>query len=158
MDKKENFECISAEQAYKLAQNANITDNMFHAVEIADYCKNKLASKKTLDDIEKTVLHTVYYAGLLDGVRKERAKRNGKTHQKVLDLEINSNELGISLEKLNLLTSDLREDFFGYDKETSSFNILYYYDDFAIKCDIIRDYVFELQAIANNISCLVNKF
>lgn len=154
MDKKENFECISAEQAYKLAQNANITDNMFHAIEIADYCKNKLASKKTLDDIEKTVLHTVYYAGLLDGVRKERAKRKDKTHQKFLELEMNTTELEISLEKLRLLTNDLREYYFCFDENKKPENVLYYYNSASIKCDIVIDYILEMQAIANNIDCL----
>lgn len=160
MDRKElnQIEFTSSEEALQLSKYADTEKTMFNATEIAKYCENQFKNEKDTEWKQKRIYQTVYLAGLVDGVRKERAKRNGKTHQKVLDLEINSNELGISLEKLNLLTSDLREDFFGYDKETSSFNILYYYDDFAIKCDIIRDYVFELQAIANNISCLVNKF
>lgn len=160
MDKKElnQIEFTSSKEALELSKYANSQKSMMYLSEIVKCCENEFASEKDTELKQKRIYQTVYLAGLVDGVRKERAKRKGKIHQKVLDLELNSNELGISLEKLNLLTNDLREDFFGYDKETSSLDILYYYDDFAIKCDIIRDYVFELQAIANNISCLVNKF
>lgn len=150
----ENIGLTSSKEALELSKYANNQKTMVYLSEIIKCCENEFASEKDTELKQKRIYQTIYLAGLVDGIRKERTKRKNKINQNALDLEVNSNELGISLEKLNVLSKELRENFFAYDKETSSSEVLYYYDDFAIKCDIIRDYIFELQAIANNISRL----
>ena len=92
---------------------------MFNAFKIAKYCENQLKNEKDTEWKQKRIYQTVYLAGLLDGVRKERAKRKDKTHQKFLELEMNTTELEISLEKLRLLTNDLREYYFCFDENKS---------------------------------------
>ncbi len=79
-----------------------------------------------------------------------------KLKQKVLDIEENALELEKSLQKLNLLTSDLREDYFCFDEHKDADEVLCYYKNASIKCDMLKDYIYELQAIANNINCLTN--
>lgn len=156
MDKKElnQIEFTSSEEALQLARYADTEKTMFNAVEIAKYCENQFAGEKDTEWKQKRIYQTVYLAGLLDGVRKERAKRKGKIHQKFLELEMNTTELEISLEKLRLLTNDLREYYFCFDENKKPENVLYYYGSAGIKCDIVIDYILELQAIANNIDCL----
>lgn len=156
MDRKElnQIEFTSSEEALQLSKYADTEKTMFNATEIAKYCENQFKNEKDTEWKQKRIYQTVYLAGLVDGVRKERAKRNGKTHQKFLELEMNTTELEISLEKLNLLTNDLTQDYFGFDEKETPESVLYCYGNASIKCDIIRDYIFELQAIANNINCL----
>lgn len=156
MDKKEleQIEFTSSEEALQLAKYADTGKTMFNAVEIARFCEKQFAGEKDTEWKQKRIYQTIYLAGIMDGVRKERAKRKGKIHQKFLELEMNTTELEISLEKLRLLTNDLREDYFGFDEKKAPENVLYYYGSAGIKCDIVIDYILELQAIANNIDCL----
>lgn len=156
MDKKEleQIEFTSSKEALELSKYANSQKSMMYLSEIVKCCENEFASEKDTEWKQKRIYQTVYLAGLLDGVRKERAKRKDKTHQKFLELEMNTTELESSLEKLRLLTNDLREDYFCFDENKKPENVLYYYGSAGIKCDIVIDYILELQAIANNINCL----
>lgn len=156
MDRKElnQIEFTSSEEALQLTRYADTEKTMFNAVEIAKYCENQFKNEKDTEWKQKRIYQTIYLAGIIDGVRKERAKRKDKTHQKFLELEMNTTELESSLEKLRLLTNDLREDYFGFDENKKPENVLYYYNSASIKCDIVIDYILEMQAIANNIDCL----
>ena len=156
MDKKElnQIEFTSSKEALELSKYANSQKSMMYLSEIVKCCENEFASEKDTELKQKRIYQTVYLAGLVDGVRKERAKRKGKIHQKFLELEMNTTELEISLEKLRLLTNDLREYYFCFDENKKPENVLYYYGSAGIKCDIVIDYILELQAIANNIDCL----
>lgn len=158
MNKKEleQIEFTSSEEALQLAKYADTEKTMFNAFEIARFCEKQFASEKDTELKQKRIYQTIYLAGIMDGVRKERAKRKGKIHQKFLELEMNTTELEISWEKLNLLTSDLREDYFCFDEHKDADEVLCYYKNASIKCDMLKDYIYELQAIANNINCLTN--
>lgn len=160
MDKKElkQIEFTSSKEALELAKYADTEKTMFNAFEIAKYCENQFKNEKDKEWKQKRIYQTVYLAGLLDGIRNERIKRKKKIHQKFLELEMNTTELGISLEKLHLLASDLKEDYFCFDEKKKPDAVLYCYDSASIKCDIVIDYIMEMQAIANNIDCLTYAF
>lgn len=78
-----------------------------------------------------------------------------KLEQKVLDIEENAIELDASLQKLNLLTSDLREDYFCFDEHKDADEVLCYYKNASIKCDMLKDYVNKSQELIKDISYLV---
>lgn len=151
---------LTSLEALEIAKYADTEETMFNAFEIAKYCENQFKNEIDAEWKRKRIYQTIYLAGIIDGVRKERTKRKDKMRQKASELENHVIDLKDGLKKLNLLNDDIIRDYFIYNENEKKKieNILYYYDNAAIKCDIVRDYIREIQTIANNIDRLTYSF
>ena len=74
-----------------------------------------------------------------------------------LNLETNIKKKKKNINKLELLSNYLRNNFCILDASTNPNAVLYYYNDAVIQCDIIHDYIEKVKEVSSNIQSLLIK-